>query len=90
MQSLTLIITYVVTTVFLQFVGFLISRVVDYAYPTLGLMTFLILFLGAFGFAWPVAVRIAEWLIRRAGYVVETRQTGGDARLDIARSPKAS
>ena len=46
----------------MQFVGFLISRLVDYEWPTLGLMTFLILFIGAFGIAWPIAVRIAESL----------------------------
>ena len=60
MQALTLMIVYVLTTVMVQLIGFLISRVVDYEYPTLGLMTFLILFLGAFGVAWPIAVRIAE------------------------------
>ena len=77
MQALTLMIVYVVTTVSVQFIGFLISRLVDYEWPTLGLMTFLILFLGAFGLAWPIAVRIAEFLIRRAGYEVETAQSGG-------------
>src|SRR4051812_38297317 len=74
MQALTLMIVYVLTTAMVQFIGFLISRVVDYEYPTLGLMTFLVLFLGAFGVAWPIAVRLAEWLIRRAGHVVETEQ----------------
>ena len=58
----------------MQFLGFLISRLVDYEWPTLGLMSFLILFMGAFGIAWPIALRIAEFLIRRAGYVVETRR----------------
>ena len=91
MQALTLMIVYVLTTAMVQFIGFLISRVVDYEYPTLGLMTFLVLFLGAFGVAWPIAVRIAEWLIRRAGYVVETEQSGGDARRDVApRKPAAA
>lgn len=85
MQALTLMVVYVLTTMTVQFIGFLISRLVDYQYPTLGLMTFLILFLGAFGVAWPIAVRIAEWLIRRAGYVVETEQSGGDQRQDIVR-----
>ena len=55
----------------------MISRLVDYEWPTLGLMTFLILFMAAFGIAWPIAVRIAEFLIRRAGHVVETAQSGG-------------
>ena len=89
MQSLTLMVTYVLTTAMVQFIGFLISRVVDYEYPTLGLMTFLILFLSAFGIGWPIAVRIAEWLIARAGYVVETEQSGGAARRDVVRSRKA-
>ena len=75
MQALTLMIVYVVSLLSVQLVGFAISRLVDYQYPTLGLMTFLILFLAAFGVAWPIAVRIAEWLIRRAGYVVETKQS---------------
>jgi hypothetical protein len=88
MQALTLMIVYVLTTMIVQFVGFLISRLVDYEYPTLGLMTFLILFLGAFGIAWPIAVHVSEYLIRRAGYVVQTEQSGGDARRDVAR-PKA-
>jgi hypothetical protein len=76
MQALVLLITYVLTTASVQFVGFLISRLVDYQWPTLGLMTFLILFIGAFGIAWPIAVKIAEFLIRRAGHVVETKQSG--------------
>jgi hypothetical protein len=81
-------IVYVLTTMTVQFIGFLVSRVIDYEWPTLGLMTFLILFLGAFGIAWPVAVRIAEFLIRRAGYVVETEQSGGGARRDVAPKTK--
>jgi hypothetical protein len=76
-QSLILMITYVLTTLSVQFIGFLISRLVDYEWPTLGLMTFLILFLGAFGLAWPIAVRIAEFIIRSTGRVVETQQSGG-------------
>jgi hypothetical protein len=75
-QALTLMIVYVLTTLSVQFLGFLISRLVDYEWPTLGLMTFLILFMGAFGLAWPIAVRISEWLIRRSGRTVETVQSG--------------
>ena len=44
-QALTLMIVYVLTTLSVQFLGFLISRLVDYEWPTLGLMTFLILFM---------------------------------------------
>lgn len=79
MQAATLLVVYVITIVAFQFVGFLISRLVDFQFPTLGLMTFLILFIGAFGFAWPPAVRLAEWLIRSRGYVVETKQSGRTA-----------
>lgn len=86
MQALTLMIVYVLTLISVQFIGFLISRLVDYEFPTLGLMTFLVLFLGAFGLAWPIAVRIAEFLIRRAGHVVETQQSGGDRRQDHVRT----
>ncbi|MEI8154061.1 MAG: hypothetical protein WCG92_21125 [Hyphomicrobiales bacterium] len=77
MQALTLMVVYVLTTITVQFVGFLISRLVDYEWPTLGLMSFLILFMAAFGIAWPIAVRVAEWLIRRAGHEVEKAQSGG-------------
>ena len=76
MQALTLMIVYVLTTASVQFIGFLISKLIDYKFPTFGLMTFLILFMAAFGIAWPVAVRVAEWLIRARGYVVETKQSG--------------
>ena len=71
MQALTLMITYIATLISVQFAGFLVSRLVDYQFPTLGLMTFLILFIAAFGIAWAPAVRIAEWLIRSRGYVVK-------------------
>jgi len=81
MQALTLMIVYLLTLMTVQFVGFLTSRLLDFQFPTLGLMTFLILFIAAFGLAWPIAVRIAERLIRAQGYVVETEQTGGAVRL---------
>lgn len=76
MQALTLMIVYILTLLSTQFVGFLISRLVDYQFPTLGLMTFLILFLAAFGIAWSPALRMTEWLIRSRGYVLETQQSG--------------
>jgi uncharacterized membrane protein YkvI len=69
-------VVYVLTLISTQFVGFVISRLIDYQWPTLGLMTFLILFLAAFGIAWIPAVRIAEWIIRSRGFVVETAQSG--------------
>ena len=89
MQALTLMIVYVVTTITAQFVGFLVSRLVDYEWPTLGLMTFLILFMGAFGIAWPIAVRLAEWLIRIRGYEVETAQSGGYVDAPVRKTRPA-
>ena len=71
MQALFLMTVYVLTTFTVQFIGFLISRLVDFEFPTLGLMSFLVLFIAAFGIAWPIAVRIAEWGIRRAGYQIQ-------------------
>jgi len=85
MQAGILMISYVLTVISVQFVGFLISRLVEYQWPTLGLTTFLLLFMAAFGVAWPLAVLIAEWVIRRLGYVVETKQSGVDTRRDMPR-----
>jgi hypothetical protein len=79
MQAVILMVVYVLTTASVQFIGFLISKVVDYSYPTLGLMSFLILFIVSFGAGWPIAVIITEFLIRRAGFVVETKQSGRTA-----------
>jgi uncharacterized membrane protein YkvI len=78
-QAATLLVVYVLTIVAMQILGFGISRLVDLQYPALGLTTFLMLFIAAFGVAWPPAVRIAEWLIRLRGYVVETKQSGRTA-----------
>jgi hypothetical protein len=85
MQAGALMIIYVLAAFVLQGVGFLISRLVDFEWPAAGLMTFLLLFMAAYGFAWPIAVRITEWGIRRLGYVVQTEQSGGDQRHDVAR-----
>jgi hypothetical protein len=82
MQAAALMVIYILTTVTLQVVGFLISRIIDFQWPTMGLMTFLVLFMSAFGFGWPLAVRITEWAIRTAGYEVETAQSGGAGRRD--------
>ena len=65
-------IIYILTTIVVQFCGFLISRLVDLQYPALSVMVFLVLFLAAFGIAWPIAVYITERLIVRSGRVVET------------------
>jgi hypothetical protein len=72
MQAAALMGIYILTAFVLQFFGFVISRLIDYEWPAAGLMTFLVLFLMAYGFAWPIAVWITEWLITRAGYTVET------------------
>jgi hypothetical protein len=71
MQALLLMGVYVLTTIAVQFIGFLISRLVDLQFPAFSVMVFLMLFLAAFGIAWPIAVRIAEGIIRASGRTVE-------------------
>lgn len=72
MQALLLLLIYIVTTAVVQFAGFLISRLVDMQYPAVSVMTFLVLFIAAFGLAWPIAVYVTEWLIVRSGRKIET------------------
>ena len=55
----------------MQFIGFLVSRAVDYQWPTASVLVFLILFLAAYGIAWPIAVWITEWAIVKLGYKIE-------------------
>ena len=74
MQSGFLMLVYVLTAGVVQFAGFLISRLVEYVFPSFGLMAFLIIFMAAFGIAWPIALRITEWGIRKAGYEVDGAQ----------------
>jgi hypothetical protein len=71
MQAALLIAIYLLTAIVVQAVGFGISRVVDHQWPAASLLTFMVLFLMAYGVAWPIAVRITEWLIVRAGYKVQ-------------------
>lgn len=71
MQSAFLMLVYILTAAVVQFLGFLISRIVEYQWPSFGLMAFLIIFMAAFGIAWPIALRVAEWGIRKAGYEVD-------------------
>lgn len=71
MQAGILIIIYILTTMAVQFGGFLVSRAVEYEFPAFGLMTFLVLFIAAFGLAWPPAVVMTEWLIQKLGYQLE-------------------
>ena len=80
MQAGILLGIYVLTTILVQFIGFMISQAVSYQWPTAGLMTFLVLFMAAFGLAWPIAVRLAEWGLKQFGFVVETEQSGGSGR----------
>ena len=75
MQSALLIVIYLMTTAAVQMVGFGMSRAVDVYYPALGLMTFLVLFMIAFGVAWPIAVRITEWLIVVRGGTVQQQDS---------------
>lgn len=77
MQAGILMVIYVLTTILVQIMGFGISQVVSTQWPTAGLTTFLLLFMAAFGVAWPIAVLIAEWMIQKAGLVLETGQSAG-------------
>jgi uncharacterized membrane protein YkvI len=56
--ALLLMMIYVFVVMVLQTLGFGISKLVAYVYPTSSLLVFLILFIGAFGLAWPIAVRL--------------------------------
>jgi hypothetical protein len=58
--AILLLMTYVLVVMVLQALGFGISRLVDYINPDLSLLVFLVLFMGAFGLAWPIAVRLTE------------------------------
>jgi hypothetical protein len=77
MQAGFLMVIYIATTVVVQILGFFISEIVATQWPATGLTTFLILFMAAFGIAWPIAVRIAEFVIKKAGLVLETEQSAG-------------
>ena len=77
MDAAVLIIVYIGTTIVFQAIGFAISRAIDYQFPAVGLLSFLILFIASFYLAWPVAVRIFDkvWGDRpRRGEDVETRE----------------
>lgn len=80
MQAAVLLGIYILTTIAVQLIGFGISQAVSYQWPAMGLMTFLVLFMAAFGLAWPLAVLIAEWALRRFGFELETEQSGGSQR----------
>ena len=57
--ALALIGTYIIITAILQIAGFGISWVVGEFDANLSLMTFVVLFLGMFFLAWPIAVRLS-------------------------------
>ena len=82
MQAAILLGIYVLTTIATQLVGFGVSQVVSTQWPTAGLMTFLVLFTCAFGLAWPIAVKIAEWAIQASGFVLQTEQSAGASRRE--------
>ena len=71
MQAMALMGIYILTAAIVQFIGFLVSRAVDYQWPTASVLVFLILFLAAYGIAWPIAVWITEWAIVKLGYKIE-------------------
>jgi len=88
MQAAFLMAVYVVTTIVVQLLGFAISEVVGKQWPNTGLTTFLVLFMAAFGIAWPISVLIAEFAIKKAGFVVETEQSAGASqRGHYAKKP---
>lgn len=58
-----------------QFLGFLISRLVELQVLPLGLTTLLVLLMAAFGLALIPTLRFAEWLMAARGYVVQTAQS---------------
>jgi hypothetical protein len=58
--AILLLLAYVLVVMVVQTLGFGVSRLVDYINPAWSLPVFLLLFLVAFGVAWPIAVRLTE------------------------------
>jgi hypothetical protein len=58
--AILLVMTYLFVVVVLQALGLGISKLTDYVNPAWSLLVFLVLFIGAFGLAWPVAVRLTK------------------------------
>jgi hypothetical protein len=81
--AVALMLVYILVTVVLQLVGFGVSRGVDAMSSSWSLMTFLIWFMGAFGFAWPIAVYITEWLIPTSE---EEKQAARAVEYGVTRS----
>jgi hypothetical protein len=62
MQGLALLAVYVVVALAGQVLGYGISSLVDRVAPAAGLPVFLAIFLGMLAVAWPIAVRLMNWL----------------------------
>jgi len=62
MQGLALLAIYVVVALAGQVLGYGISSLIDRAAPAAGLPMFQAIFLGMLAFAWPIAVRVMNWL----------------------------
>ena len=62
MQGLALLAIYVVVALAGQVLGYGISSLIERAAPAAGLPMFLAIFLGMLAFAWPIAVRVMNWL----------------------------
>jgi membrane protein implicated in regulation of membrane protease activity len=58
--ALLLMGVYILVTFVLQALFFGVSQIVDRVAPDWSLLVFLILFMCAYGFGWPIAVRITE------------------------------
>lgn len=58
--AVLLLLIYVLVVMILQALGFGVSKLVDSFSPTSSMLVFLVLFIGAFGLAWPIAVRLTE------------------------------
>ncbi len=58
--AVLLLATYVFIVMILQALGLGASKLVDYVSPASSMLVFLVLFIGAFGLAWPIAVRLTE------------------------------
>lgn len=58
--AVLLLVIYVFIVMILQALGLGVSKLVDYVSPASSMLVFLVLFIGAFGLAWPIAVRLTE------------------------------
>jgi len=72
--GLALIATYIVTALALQVIAILASWIVTQVSDAVGLLAFIILFLGSLYIAWPIAI----WVFSRSG--LEAKLEGLQAR----------